>query len=192
MPGILKSSTRALLVVLMAGLGVTSISGQTPQAPQAPQGGRQGGGRQAGPPPPPYVFPQGFTLVPTPEPQPGTADPGVMFTTLMNRPEVRILRVEIQPGAVRRVHTHEDVTFHLLMPLTGPLQVTAGTETVEAKVGQAYFMLKSMPHSFTNTGKTPVLVIETFVKPEPKPAAGGNAAEGAWAMALAALSEVSR
>jgi mannose-6-phosphate isomerase-like protein (cupin superfamily) len=115
-----------------------------------------------------------------------------MFTTIMNRPEVRILRVEIQPGAVRRVHTHEDVTFHLLMPLSGPLQVTAGTETVEAKVGQAYFMLKSMPHSFTNTGKTPVLVMETFVKPEPKPAAGGNAADATLAMVIAALGEVSR
>jgi mannose-6-phosphate isomerase-like protein (cupin superfamily) len=191
MPGILRSSTRALLVVLVVVLvGAVSITGQAPTQ-QAPQGGRQGG-RQAGPPPAPYVFPQGFTLVPTPEPQPGTADPGVMFTTLMNRPEVRILRVEIQPGAVRRVHTHEDVTFHLLMPLTGPLQVTAGTETVEAKVGQAYFMLKSMPHSFTNTGKTPVLVMETFVKPEPKPAAGGNAAEATLAMALAAFNEVSR
>jgi len=191
MPGILKSSTRVLPMVLVVVLaGGVSTTGQAPTQ-QAPQGGRRGG-RQAGPPPAPYVFPPGFTLVPTPEPQPGTADPGVMFTTLMNRPEVRILRVEIQPGAVRRVHTHEDVTFHLLMPLTGPLQVTAGTETVEAKVGQAYFMLKSMPHSFTNTGKTPVLVMETFVKPEPKPAAGGIGADATLAMALAALNEVSR
>jgi quercetin dioxygenase-like cupin family protein len=159
--------TAVTIVALAVSLGGGVVLAQAPQ--QAPQGGRQGG-RQAGPPPAPYVFPPGFTLVPRPEPAPGTADPGVMFTTIMDNPQVRILRVEIQPGAVRRVHTHEDVTFHLLMPLTGPLQVTVGDETVEAKVGQAYYMLKGMPHTFTNKGTSPVIVMETFVKPEPKPA----------------------
>jgi hypothetical protein len=80
------------------------------------------------------------------------------------------------------------------MPLTGPLQVTAGPATVMAKVGQAYFMKKSMPHTFTNTGTAAVIVMETFVKPEPKAAAGGRApgADAALAMALAAVNEVSR
>jgi len=219
MPGILRLSKHVLLAAIVAGTvgtllaaGQASPAGQTAAATQAPgagqtppagpppagRGGRgaggAGGGRGAQPAPPPYEFPPDFTLEPRPEPQPGTADPGVMFTTIMDRPEVRILRVEIQPGAVRRVHTHEDVTFHLLMPLTGPLQVTAGPATVMAKVGQAYFMKKSMPHTFTNTGTTAVLVMETFVKPEPRPAAGRTSpqVETALAMALAASREASR
>ena len=202
MPGILRLTKYALLAGLAAAaLGTVPAVEQAPPAGQAPAAGQTppagrgaGGGRGAQPAPPPYEFPSDFTLEPRPEPQPGTADPGVMFTTIMDRPEVRILRVEIQPGAVRRVHTHEDVTFHLLMPLTGPLQVTAGPSTVMAKVGQAYFMKKGMPHTFTNTGAAPVMVMETFVKPEPRPAAGGSGpgTQAALALALAAANGVSR
>jgi hypothetical protein len=98
------------------------------------------------------------------------------------------MRVEIQPGPCAGCHTHEDVTFHLLMPLTGPLQVTAGPATVMARVGQAYFMKKACPTPSRITGATAVIVMETFVKPEPRPAAGGSApgTEAALAMALAA------
>ena len=106
---------------------------------------------------------------PAPEPAPRPADPGVMFVVLMDTPEVRILRVVLEPGAVRRVHTHEDVTFHLLMPLNGVVQVTMDKERVEAKPGQAFYMKKGTPHSFTNTGTTPVTIMETFVKPPPSP-----------------------
>ena len=109
------------------------------------------------------------TSQPGPEPAPRQADPGVMFVVLMDTPEVRILRVVLEPGAVRRVHTHEDVTFHLLMPLHGVVQVTMDKERVEAKPGQAFYMKKGTPHSFTNTGTTPVTIMETFVKPPPSP-----------------------
>ena len=105
---------------------------------------------------------------------PRQADPGVMFTTIMDNPEVRILRVVISPGGARRVHTHEDVTFHLLMTLDGTLQVTAGNEKLEAKPGIALYMKKGMPHAFTNTGTAPVTVMETFVKPAPSQSPAGR------------------
>jgi hypothetical protein len=61
----------------------------------------------------------------------------------MDRAEVRILRVEIQPGAVRRVHTHDDVRFHLFLPLSGAIELTiASAKPVKATVGQAYYLEK--------------------------------------------------
>src|SRR5580765_1931233 len=107
MMGILRLSTHATIAAVGAAvLAGATLSGQAPQgAGQGTPPASRGAGRGTQPAPPPYDFPAGFTLEPAPEPQPGTADPGVMFTTIMDRPEVRILRVEIQPGAVRRVHT---------------------------------------------------------------------------------------
>src|SRR5438093_238820 len=44
---------------------------------------------------------------------PGEADPGVRPTRMIDRAEVRASRVEVQAGATRRVHTHDDVEYHL-------------------------------------------------------------------------------
>jgi quercetin dioxygenase-like cupin family protein len=101
-------------------------------------------------------------------------DPGVTPVRLMNRPEVRVTRVELQPGAARSVHQHDDVRFHLFIPLTGKLELTLGSaKPVEALPGQAFFMEKSTPHGFKNVGTTPAAVMEVFVKES------GAAAEGA-------------
>jgi quercetin dioxygenase-like cupin family protein len=100
-------------------------------------------------------------------------DPGVTPVRLMNRPEVRVTRVELQPGAVRSVHQHDDVRFHLFIPITGKLELTIGSgKPVEALPGQAFFMEKSTPHGFRNVGTTPAAVMEVFVKES------GAAAEG--------------
>jgi hypothetical protein len=73
---------------------------------------------------------------------PRQADPGVRCTTITDNPEVRILRVVVSPGADRRVHTHEDVIFRLLMTLDRTLQVTAGNDKLEAKPGVPLYMKK--------------------------------------------------
>ena len=118
----------------------------------------------------------------TPEAVP-TQDQGVARAVLMDRAEVRILRVEIQPGAVRRVHTHDDVQFHLFLPLTGAIELTVGSaKPVKAAMGQAYFLEKSTPHGFRNTGTSQAMALEVFVR------AGGPLAKRearALAMALA-------
>jgi quercetin dioxygenase-like cupin family protein len=83
----------------------------------------------------------------------------------MDRPEIRISRVEVEPGAVRSVHTHDDVKFHVWLALTGKLEVTIGTaKPVLAAEGQAFFMQKGTPHGFRNVGTTPATVMEIFVK----------------------------
>lgn len=92
-------------------------------------------------------------------------NPGVNPVRLMDRPEVRVTRVEIQPGAVRSVHAHDDVRFHLWIPISGKLEITIGSAApVEAASGQAFFLQKGTPHGFRNIGTTPAAVIEVFVK----------------------------
>jgi quercetin dioxygenase-like cupin family protein len=90
---------------------------------------------------------------------------GVNPVRLMDRAEVRVTRVEIQPGAVRPVHTHDDVKYHLWVPISGKLEITIGAEKpVAAASGQAFFMQKGTPHGFRNVGTTPAAVMEIFVK----------------------------
>ena len=71
----------------------------------------------------------------------GKGDAGINPTTILDRAEVRIARVEIAQGAVRSLHAHDDVRFHLYIPLAGTLQLTVGSEApVEAQPGQAFFI----------------------------------------------------
>jgi quercetin dioxygenase-like cupin family protein len=103
----------------------------------------------------------------------GDPDPGVHYVVVVDNPSVRVLQVTLQPGAVRREHVHNDVTFHVLVPVTGSLELTAGSQTapggreaIVAAPGQAYYMVKGQPHGFTNKTTAPVQVIEVFVKGE--------------------------
>ncbi len=119
-------------------------------------------------------------------PAAGEADPGVRPTRLIDRAEIRVSRVEIQPGATRRVHTHEDVEYHLWVPVEGNLQITIGSDApVAAKAGQAFFMKRGTPHGFKNVGTTPATVFEIFVKQTTT--AGGVDPADALALALSAL-----
>lgn len=92
-------------------------------------------------------------------------DPGVNPVRQIDRAEVRVTRVELQPGAVRSVHQHDDVRFHLFIPVEGKLELTIGSaKPVEATPGQAFFMERGTPHDFRNVGSTPAAVMEVFVK----------------------------
>jgi mannose-6-phosphate isomerase-like protein (cupin superfamily) len=83
---------------------------------------------------------------------------------LWERPDVRALRVELKPMANRAIHQHDDVKFHLFIPLTGKLQITIGSDKpVDAPVGQAFYIKGGTPHGFRNLGSTPGSAIEIFV-----------------------------
>lgn len=104
--------------------------------------------------------------------QTGNPDPGVNFLNVVENPHVRVLQVTLQPGAVRRPHVHNDVTFHMLVPITGSLELTVDKNPVVTTVpGQAYYMVKGQTHSFTNKTAAAVQVIELFIKPDPGAAA---------------------
>src|SRR5579864_6573567 len=84
---------------------------------------------------------------------------------LWELPDVRALRVELKPMANRAIHQHDDVKFHLFIPLEGKLQITIGSDTpVDAPVGQAFYIKGGTPHGFRNLGSTPGMAIEVFVK----------------------------
>lgn len=96
---------------------------------------------------------------------PGEADPGVRPVRLIDRDEIRVSRVELQPGAVRSVHAHDDVEYHVWAPVEGSLEITIAADApVAAKSGQAFFMKRGTRHGFRNTGTTPAAVFEIFVK----------------------------
>ena len=95
----------------------------------------------------------------------GEADPGVRPTRMIDRAEVRVSRVEIQAGATRRMHVHDDVEYHLWIPVEGTLQITIGSEApVTALSGQAFFLKRGTSHGFKNIGATPGAALEIFVK----------------------------
>ena len=93
------------------------------------------------------------------------ADKGYTPVRLWERPDVRATRVEIKPMTTRAVHQHDDVKFHLFIPLTGTLQLNVGSEKpVDAPVGQAFYIKRGTPHGFRNLGSTPASAMEIFVK----------------------------
>ena len=96
--------------------------------------------------------------------QAGRDAQGYTPVRLWERPDVRATRVEIKPMATRAMHQHDDVKFHLFIPLTGKLQLTIGSDKpVNAPVGQAFYIKGGTPHGFRNLGSTPGTVMEIFV-----------------------------
>lgn len=93
---------------------------------------------------------------------------GVTPNRLLDRPEIRVIRTELLAGAVRAVHTHDDVKFHLFMPITPGVELTIGSDKpIMAEPGQAYVIQKSTPHGFRNTTGSLAMVYEVFVKEAP-------------------------
>src|SRR4051812_4442548 len=112
------------------------------QAPAAPAAGRGGSAQGPG--------------------AAGDLDPGVHYIVVIDNPSVRVLQVTLQPGAVRRDHVHNDVTFNVLVPVTGSLELSTGSTTaptgrdmIVTVPGQAYYIVKGQPHSFTNKTAAP-------------------------------------
>jgi len=124
--------------------GATAAPSQAPAGGQAAAGGR-GGNQGVG--------------------SQGDPDPGVHYVVIVDNPQVRVLQVTLQPNAVRRQHVHNDVTFHMLVPVTGTLELTVDGNVSNAVPGQAYYMVKGQPHGFTNKTAAPVQVVELFIKP---------------------------
>lgn len=92
-------------------------------------------------------------------------DPGVTPVRQIDRSEVRVTRVELQAGAVRSVHAHNDVKYHLFIPVSGKFELTIGSaKPVDAAPGQSFFMERGTPHGFRNVGPSPGMVMEVFVK----------------------------
>ena len=56
-----------------------------------------------------------------------TSGTGVSNVALINRDEIRVLRVDVAPGGVRNVHTHDDMQYHLFIPTSAGMAFQAGS-----------------------------------------------------------------
>jgi quercetin dioxygenase-like cupin family protein len=102
--------------------------------------------------------------------RPVAGDPGVSSMLVMEQPEFRVLRDYAEPGATRRMHSHDDATWHVFTLVTGQLVLTVeGESPVEVTQGQVLNLKGGAKHTFKNTGTVTATIVEVFGKTPPKP-----------------------
>src|SRR5687768_18431826 len=62
-----------------------------------------------------------------------TSGTGISNAALINRDEIRVLRVDVAPGGVRNMHAHDDMQYHLFIPTTAGMQFQAQSERSEER-----------------------------------------------------------
>jgi quercetin dioxygenase-like cupin family protein len=96
--------------------------------------------------------------------RPVTGDPGMSWMVVTDQPEFRVLRDYAEPGATRRVHSH-DATYHVFILVTGQLRMTIETDKpIDVTQGQVLHLKGGAKHSFTNTGDVTATIVEVFGK----------------------------
>lgn len=94
----------------------------------------------------------------------GEGNIGISNAVLRDQPEVRVLRVVVEPGGVRAMHAHADVKFHMFAPISGPMELRLEGGTVEVQPWHPYYMAAGTQHGFHNPGAEPVEVMEIFIR----------------------------
>src|SRR5262245_54353682 len=90
---------------------------------------------------------------------------GVNNATMRDQAEVRVLRVVVDPGATRVLHSHDDVKFQLFIPISAQMQFDLeGSKSVTVPPWQPYFIKGGTQHGFHNDSAVPVEIMEVFVK----------------------------
>lgn len=103
--------------------------------------------------------------------RPVAGDPGISSHMVLDQPEYRVLRDFAEPGATRRLHAHQDATFHVFTLVTGALRMTIeGRPPVEVGAGDSLSLKGGVMHTFTNIGKVPATIVEVFGKAVVTPA----------------------
>ena len=101
--------------------------------------------------------------------RPVQGDPGISSMVVMDEAQFRVLRDYAEPGATRRMHSHDDATYHVFTLVTGQLKFQIeGQDPVEVKQGEVLKLAGGAKHTFTNTGTVTATIVEVFGK---KPAA---------------------
>ncbi|RPH54679.1 MAG: cupin domain-containing protein [Acidobacteria bacterium] len=95
----------------------------------------------------------------------GAGNSGVSNAVLRDQPEVRALRVAVEPGGTRVIHAHNDVKFHLFIPISGTMQLDLeGAQPVTVAPWHPYYMTAGTRHGFRNVGASPVEIMEVFIR----------------------------
>jgi len=97
--------------------------------------------------------------------RPVAGDPGISSMVVLDRPDFRVLRDYAEPGATRRMHSHDDATYHVFTLVTGQLLLTIeGENPVEVTAGQVLDLKGGAKHTFKNTGSVTATIVEVFGK----------------------------
>ena len=100
--------------------------------------------------------------------RPVAGDPGISSMVVMNEAQYRVLRDYAEPGATRRMHSHDDATWHVFTLVTGQLRLTIeGEKPVDVTQGQVLSLKGGAKHTFTNTGTVTATIVEVFGKAAP-------------------------
>ncbi len=90
---------------------------------------------------------------------------GISNAVLRDQPEVRALRVVVEPGGTRPMHSHTGVQFHLFVPISGPMELNLdGGRSVQVRPWHPYFLQEGTQHGFHNSGSTAVEIMEIFIR----------------------------
>ena len=96
--------------------------------------------------------------------KPVAGDPGLSSMVVTDQPGFRVLRDYAEPGATRRMHSH-DATYQVFVLVTGELMLTVeGESPVKVTPGEALHLKGGAKHTFTNTGKVTATIVEVFGK----------------------------
>ncbi len=100
--------------------------------------------------------------------RPVAGDPGLSTMVVLDQPQFRVLRDYAEPGATRRMHSHDDATWHVFTLVTGQLLLTVdGEPPVEVTQGQVLNLKGGAKHTFKNTGAVTATIVEVFGKKQP-------------------------
>jgi len=95
----------------------------------------------------------------------GEGNVAISNAVLRDQSDIRVIRVVVEAGGKRARHAHNDVKFHLFIPVSGSMVVDLdGGQTANVPAWQPYYMKAGTQHGFHNTGSTAVEIMEVFVK----------------------------
>ncbi len=90
---------------------------------------------------------------------------GISNAVLRDQPEVRALRLVVEPGGTRVMHAHEGVQFHLFVPISGPMELSLdGGQSVDIQPWHPYYLDEGTQHGFHNGSSEAVEVMEIFIR----------------------------
>ena len=94
----------------------------------------------------------------------GEGNVGIANAVLRDQPEVRALRVVVEPGGTRALHEHADVRFHLFVPISGAMRLELDSGQIVVQPWHPYFLEGGTRHGFRNPGGEAVEVMEVFIR----------------------------
>ena len=97
--------------------------------------------------------------------RPVPGDPGVSSMVVMDQPEFSVLRDYAEPGATRRMHSHDTVKWIVFTVVTGKLILTfEGQAPIEVEPGQVLHFKGTARHTFKNVADATATIVEVFGK----------------------------